>query len=114
MKYLLFVLYFTFTFTIDITLGDPRSVPEFGDQSQILNEISKEIGSVFIETDDLGVIIKADTIGSIEALTIMLKRNSVPIRRADIGRVSKRDVVEAATVMEKISEPFDGSEFNQN
>ena len=85
-----------------VLAGSPfRSVPEFGDQSQILNEISKEIGSVFIETDDLGVVIKTDTIGSLEALTIMLKRNSVPIRMADIGRVSKRDVIEAATVSEK-------------
>ena len=85
-----------------VLAGSPfRSVPEFGDQSQILNEISKEIGSVFIETDDLGVVIKTDTIGSLEALTIMLKRNSVPIRMADIGRISKRDVIEAATVSEK-------------
>lgn len=30
MRYLLFILYFTYIFAIDVTLGDARTVPEFG------------------------------------------------------------------------------------
>ncbi|MGH9922824.1 MAG: translation initiation factor IF-2, partial [Nitrososphaerales archaeon] len=54
-----------------------------------------------IITDKVGVVLKCDTLGSLEAVTEMLKKNNVPIRIADIGPVTRRDVVEASAVKEK-------------
>lgn len=47
-----------------------------------------------------GVILKCDTIGSLEAIIDLLKKDNVPIRTADIGNITRRDVVEASAVKE--------------
>ncbi|MGB6463195.1 MAG: translation initiation factor IF-2 [Nitrosotalea sp.] len=62
--------------------------------------IESEMKSVFVKTDKKGVILKCDTIGSLEAITDMLKRQSVPVSMADIGPVTRRDVVEALAIKE--------------
>ncbi len=62
--------------------------------------VESEMKSVFIKTDTKGVVLKCDTIGSLEALTDMLKRQSVPIAIADIGPVTHRDVMEALAIKE--------------
>jgi translation initiation factor 5B len=53
-----------------------------------------------------GVILKTDALGSLEAIAESLIREGIPIRLADVGDVSKRDVVEAKVVRE--SEPLYG------
>lgn len=55
-----------------------------------------------IETADNGVIIKADAVGSLEALSFELNEKQAPIKKADIGNVSKRDVVEASTISDPL------------
>ncbi len=62
--------------------------------------IESEMKSVFVKTDKKGVILKCDTIGSLEAITDMLKRQNVPVSMADIGPVTRRDVVEAQAIKE--------------
>ena len=63
-----------------------------------LEEIIKEIKDqtkIDFELDEEGIIIKADTIGSLEALIKESKEKSIKIRKAEIGNVSKRDIIEA-------------------
>jgi len=60
----------------------------------------QDMEAVRIETDKTGILLKADTLGSLEALVEYLRDRNIPIRRADIGDVSKKDVVEASTVTE--------------
>lgn len=62
--------------------------------------VESEMKSVFVKSDTKGVILKCDTIGSLEALTDMLKKQNVPISVADIGPVTRRDVVEALAIKE--------------
>lgn len=64
------------------------------------SEIESEIKSVFIDTESTGVIIKCDTIGSLEAVVSMLRESKTPISKADIGAVTRRDVVSARTIKE--------------
>ena len=71
-----------------------------------LRQVEGEVSSVFVKADRLGVVVKCDTIGSLEAMLEMLRSRSVPIRLGDIGAVTRRDVIEAATVGEK--DPFLG------
>ena len=63
--------------------------------------LESEMKSVFIDTETTGLILKCDTIGSLEALTEMLKRKQIPISKADIGPVTRRDVMEAKAIKEK-------------
>jgi len=69
--------------------------------------VSEEIQKIRIATDMEGIVLKADTLGSLEAIAENLKNNGVPIRLADVGDVSKRDVTEAAVVKER--EPLYGA-----
>ncbi len=70
--------------------------------NQLSQEIEDELRSLRIETQDEGIILKADTLGSLEALIGMLKSNGIPIRIADVGDITKRDVIEALITAEKL------------
>ena len=62
--------------------------------------IEDEMQSVFISTETTGVILKCDAIGSLEAITEMLRRQQIPISKADIGPVTHRDILEAMATKE--------------
>ena len=64
---------------------------------EVVNRVRKETG-IHIETQEVGVIIKADALGSLEALAYELKQEGLPIKMADIGDISKRDIVNAQTI----------------
>ncbi|NJE48548.1 intein-containing translation initiation factor aIF-2 [Thermococcus sp. 9N3] len=64
-------------------------------------EILNQIQSVVISTGKIGVIVKADTLGSLEALSKELQEKGIPIRKADVGNISKTDVMEALSVREE-------------
>lgn len=77
--------------------GSPLRVAR-GNLEDVKEEILKEIEDIKIDTDELGIVVKADTLGSLEALVNLLRGMEVPIRAANIGDVSRRDVVDAAIV----------------
>ena len=73
-------------------------------ENQIEDEkklIQKEVEEVEFSLNVDGIVAKADTLGSLEALIKLLKDNDIPIRKAGIGPVIKQDVVEADTVKEE-------------
>ncbi|WMW24830.1 translation initiation factor IF-2 [Methanolobus sediminis] len=82
--------------------GSPVRVASPDTIDAITEEIKSEIEDVQIDTDTIGVTIKADTIGSLEALVNELKKEEIPIRKADVGDVSNRDIVEVTA----IEDPF--------
>lgn len=76
-------------------------VPKGDDACRFAGLIESEMKSVFIDMQTSGVTVKCDTIGSLEAVVEMLGRQSVPITKADIGAVNRRDVVEARAVRDR-------------
>ncbi len=82
-------------------------VPQGGDPEKYARLISEEIEKIRIVTDVEGIIVKADTLGSLEAIADILKQDKIPIRLADVGDISKRDVVESSVVKEH--EPLYGA-----
>ena len=72
-----------------------------------VEEVSSEVERLRVSTDKVGVVLKTDTLGSLEALTDSLRARGVPIRLADIGDVSRREVLEAVSV--KYEEPLYGA-----
>lgn len=65
---------------------------------KVWEEIKQEIERVRIRRDTVGLVVKADALGSLEAIENLLSQKNVPIRVADVGDVSRRDVMEAVTV----------------
>src|SRR3990170_4674176 len=55
-----------------------------------------------VETSDEGILVKADALGSLEAIAYECKASGTPIKFARVGPVSRRDVVDAATVQEPL------------
>ena len=82
--------------------GTPLHVIDTENREEITGQIQKEIQNVLIETDTTGVIIKADTLGSLEALVGELNKEKIPIRKANIADVIKRDVIEVAALKDPL------------
>jgi translation initiation factor 5B len=87
----------------DAIPGSPLyAVPEGESVEEYVNKLSEDVGKLRIKTDKIGVVVKADTLGSLEALITELGKREVPVRLADIGDISKRDFIEAkVTAKEK-------------
>ena len=83
------------------------AVPAGEDVTKYCKLITEEVGRIRIAKQIDGVIVKADTLGSLEAMAEILKANNVQVRIADIGDISKRDVIEASVV--KVHEPLVGA-----
>jgi len=78
--------------------GAPLRVADEETLEEIVEQVKSEIEEVRIDTDSMGIMIKADTIGSLEALVHEFQKEEVPIRKAEVGDISHRDVVEVSTV----------------
>jgi len=65
---------------------------------QLWEEMQREMEKIRVQADIKGIVLKADALGSLEAIEGQLRERGMAIRRADIGDVSRRDVVEASTV----------------
>ena len=61
-------------------------------------ELKSELEAVRIDTENEGVILKSDTLGSLEALVGELKARNIHIHFADVGPISRRDVIRAAAI----------------
>jgi len=72
-----------------------------------VEEVASELERLRISTDKVGIVLKTDTLGSLEALIESLRARDVPIRLADIGDISRREVMEALSV--KHDEPLYGA-----
>ena len=84
--------------------GAPVRVVPPGKEKEILEDVNSELESFLIETKDNGVIVKVDTLGSLEAIVDMLRERNIPIQKADVGDVAKIDAIDAAIVSDKAPE----------
>jgi translation initiation factor 5B len=85
-----------------VLAGSPLYVvknPE--DEERLKSNIESEIKSAIVQTESNGVILRCDTIGSIEAITELLKKENVPIKSTNLGNITRKDVLSASAVREK-------------
>ncbi len=68
---------------------------------QAKQQIQKEVESVTMQTDQKGIIIKADSLGSLEALHYLLKEKKIPVNKASVGPITKKDISDAEANSEK-------------
>jgi len=66
--------------------------------NEVIEDVKKQL-QINFELDTDGILLKADTIGSLEALVKESQAKGIHIRKAEIGNVSKRDVTEANAIL---------------
>jgi translation initiation factor 5B len=64
--------------------------------------VQKEVEEVEFSREGEGVIARADTLGGLEALITILKNNEIPIKKADVGQITKQDVIELDSVKDEL------------
>jgi translation initiation factor 5B len=86
-----------------VLAGSPLYVIENKEEeSRLRLLVEDEIkSSIITDTNTQGIILRCDTIGSLEAIRDMLKKADIPIQTADIGHITRRDVLAASAVKEK-------------
>ncbi len=81
--------------------GSPlRAVRNERDIERAAAEVRSEMSEVEIETGQDGVMLKADTLGSLEALIKTLRDAGLSVRKASVGDVTKSDIAEIRTLDE--------------
>jgi len=77
----------------------------FVSDEEKVEEIKKELQAITeqieFEKEGEGIILKADNLGSLEAL-IGIFKDKVPIKKAEIGKVLRKDVIEIETVKDRL------------
>jgi len=78
----------------DVYSGMPLRVANFNVE-KLKEEVQREVQNVLIETEKSGIIVKADSLGSLEGLIYLLKENNIKIKKASIGEITKDDLIKA-------------------
>jgi len=80
--------------------GAPIRVVRDRPVEEVEREVRSELAEIAVETAEEGVVVKADTLGSLEAMANALEEADIPIVRAEVGAVAPRDVSVASTADE--------------
>ncbi|MFX1409455.1 MAG: translation initiation factor IF-2, partial [Promethearchaeota archaeon] len=83
----------------DVVAGSPfRGIGDPSEEEAVYNEIEEEVQAIRFKTEKAGVVLKADTLGSLEALVNFFTKNGVKISVADVGPIKKEDIMNANIV----------------
>ncbi|MFB6128028.1 MAG: translation initiation factor IF-2 [Halolamina sp.] len=85
----------------DAMAGAPVRVVRGRPLEDVIGDVESELAEIKVETEEEGVVVKADTLGSLEAMANALREAEVPILRAEVGDVAPRDVAVASTANEE-------------
>jgi len=64
-------------------------------------DLLSEVKDILVQTDEIGIILKTDTLGSLEAISHMIKSKGIKIQRMDIGSISRKDIMDSKANAEK-------------
>ncbi len=81
----------------DAMAGAPVRVVRDHPLETVIEEVKAELAEIEVDTAEDGVVVKADTLGSLEAMANALREAEVPIMRAEVGDVAPRDIAIAET-----------------
>ena len=77
--------------------GAPVRVVRDRSEAEVVEDVKAELAEIEVETAENGVVVKADTLGSLEAMANALREAEVPILRAEVGDIAPRDIAVAET-----------------
>ncbi len=86
----------------NVVAGSPVAfVSDEGKIEDVKKELQAGIEEIEFDTEGEGVILKADNLGSLEALVGIIK-DKVPIKKAETGKVLRKDVIEIENVNDRL------------
>ena len=88
----------------DAMAGAPVRAVRDRPVEDVVAEVQAELAGIEVTTEEEGVVVKADTLGSLEALASTLEGAEIPVVRAEVGAVAPRDVRVAETANEPTNE----------
>ncbi|MCX6688851.1 MAG: translation initiation factor IF-2 [Methanoregula sp.] len=80
-----------------VIAGSPLFVIR-GNREELEERIKKEMSEIHVTLAEEGVVIKADTIGGLEALCKELDSKGIGVMRAEVGPVSRHDLINTETI----------------
>ncbi|OWP56949.1 MAG: translation initiation factor IF-2 [Thermoplasmatales archaeon B_DKE] len=95
---------------VEVIAGSPL-IEVTGSPESAFMEIEKE-SKTNIELAIHGISVKAEALGSLEAISYELSQRNIPIRNATIGDITRRDVTDVATLNDPMERLIIG--FNVN
>jgi translation initiation factor 5B len=91
----------------EVVAGMPLiGLPQGAGVAEAEEDILSQIEDVVSDVEGEGIVVRADSLGSVEALLKMLHEKGIGVKSASIGDISKKDISEAESSMDK--EPLDG------
>ncbi|MEI7857135.1 MAG: translation initiation factor IF-2 [Methanomicrobiales archaeon] len=84
-----------------VIAGSPFFVVR-GNRDEIEAKIKKEMTEIHVNLAEEGIVIKADTIGALEAICKELDGKGIGVMRAEVGPVSRHDLIETETIKNPI------------
>ncbi len=84
----------------DAMAGAPVRVVRDREIEDVVEEVQAELAEVEVSTQEEGITVKADTLGSLEAIVSTLEEEEIPVMRAEVGDVAPRDIRFATTADE--------------
>lgn len=69
-----------------------------GNRDEVTEKIKREMTEIHVNLAEEGIVIKADTIGALEALCKELESKDIGVMRAEVGPVSRLDLIETETI----------------
>ena len=81
----------------NVIAGSPFFVIR-GNREEVEVKIKKEMTEIHVNLADEGIVIKADTIGALEALCKELEGKGIGVMRAEVGPVSRHDLIDTETI----------------
>jgi translation initiation factor 5B len=84
----------------DAMAGAPVRVVRDRPLDEVIAEVQEELAEIEVHTAEQGVVVKADTLGSLEAIASALDEAEIPIVRAEVGDVAPRDIAVSSTADE--------------
>lgn len=83
--------------------GAPIRVAPEEELEDARKQVREEMKSVSFDTRREGIVVKADSLGSLEAVMRELEKSEIPVSKAEVGNVTKKDVIEASNQERKYS-----------
>ncbi|NYT05732.1 MAG: translation initiation factor IF-2 [Methanomicrobiales archaeon] len=69
-----------------------------GNRDAVVDEVTREMQDIAVVIAEEGVYIRADTVGALEALSKELEANTIPVMHAEVGPVTRHDIIEVSTI----------------
>ncbi len=81
----------------EVIAGSPIRVVR-GDPEEAMEEIRREMEDIHVQLSPEGLVIKADTIGALEAICKELTEKNIEVMKASVGPVSRHDIIGTGTI----------------